>query len=424
MSRFFRVTSVALKVILPLVTVGVSLGVAQWLVATKPEAKKHQSEKVIPSVDAARIEHRPVCFAIRSQGTVLPRTESTLVARVSGRIEWVADSFDESGFFNKGDELVRIDKRDYEVRKKRLEASWEATDAQLREAESYLERLEGLRESSAATEVELEKSQLARDVAAARLAELEAQLKEAENALEDTTIVAPFDGCIRQKQADLGQFVVTGTPLATCFATDAVEVRLPVDDQEFAFLGLPLGETLPGGTGPVVTLDAEFGGKTCCWSGTIIRTEAFVDARSRMVYLVARVREPYKRRTACNNQPLAVGMFVEAAIRCPPIHDAVELPESCVSHDGKLFLIDSEGRLKEKRVQVVRRRKDWVIVRGDLEAGQYVCATRLERAVDGMQVEIGEEIWSRSDSSTWWLVRRARTWLRDFTTEHRGGSEL
>jgi RND family efflux transporter MFP subunit len=393
MSRFFNVTSAVLKVVLPLVTVGGSLGMAYWLVVTKPDPPKKLTEVVIPSVEAARVENRPVCFSIRSQGTVLPRTESTLVARVSGRIVEVADSFDESGFFNEGDELVKIERRDYQVRIDRLNASLTAAKAQFEEADSYFKRLKGLleREQDIASEVEFEKSLSAHKVAEARLAELDAQLAEAENALEDTTIVAPFDGCIRQKQADLGQFVVAGTPLATCFATDAVDVRLPVDDQDFAFLGLPLGETLPEDSGPTVTLEAHFGGKICRWNGTIIRTEAFVDARSRMAYLVARVREPYKRRTACNGQPLAVGMFVEAAIRCPPIDDAVVLPESCVSHEDKLFLVDTEGVLKQQEVQVVRREREWVLVRGDLNTGQYVCATRLEYAEDGTKVKIGKE---------------------------------
>jgi multidrug efflux pump subunit AcrA (membrane-fusion protein) len=331
----------------------------------------------------------------------------------------VADSFDESGFFRKDDALVQIDRRDYEVRIRRLEASLEATHAQLAEAEKYLGRLDRLRESSAATEVEYDRSKATYDVAVARSAELAAQLEEAQNAFSDTTVVAPYDGCIRKKHADLGQFVTMGTPLADCFATDVVEVRLPVDDREFAFLGLPLGVSLPEDRSPEVTLEADFSGTVCRWKGTIVRTEAFVDPRSRMVYLVVHVRDPYRKRAKNlsqnqsellpppnrsavvkgfgigfknGEQPLAVGMFVEATIDCPPIDGVVLLPEWCVSHDGKLFLIGPEGTLVQKVVEVVRREETWVVVRGDLEDGQRVCATQLANPLEGMRVVIDETI--------------------------------
>ena len=387
-----KFVTVGLKVVMPLITLTAGVAIAQWLIATKPPPPQQTVKRIVPVVSAARVEKRSVCFPIRSQGTVLPRTESTLVARVSGRIVRVADTFDESGFFRKGDVLVEIDKRDYEVRIRRLEASLAAHRAQLAEAKKYLDRLAQLRGGSAVTEVEVDRSKAAYDVAESRQKELEAQLEEARNAESDTEIVAPFDGCIREKHADLGQFVTTGTPLATCFATDAVEVRLPVDGLEFAFLDLPLGETLDAGRGPDVVLETQFGGETCRWEGRIARSEAFVDARSRMVYLVAQVPRPYEKKSRNSGQPLAVGMFVQATIRSSPADDAVVLPEQCVDNQGSLFVIDAEGKLQPRDVQVLRRESGWVVVRGDLIDGQDVCATLPEHAVPGMEVQIVEHI--------------------------------
>jgi hypothetical protein len=127
-----------------------------------------------------------------------------------------------------------------------------------------------------------------------------------------------------------------------------------------------------------VVLEAHFAGKRCRWSGTIVRSEAIVDSRSRMVYLVASVPRPYERTDASGGQPLAVGMFVQAAIRCAPIADAVVLPEACVGHDGKLFVIGPDGRLEPREVEVLRREGTWVVARGDFADGESVCATRVE----------------------------------------------
>jgi RND family efflux transporter MFP subunit len=287
---------------------------------------------------------------------------------------------------------VRIDPRDYDVRIRRLEASIRAAEAQKAEAEQQLDRQVKLRERDAATQSALDQAQAAFDVAIAHLAELDAQLDEAQNAKEDTAVVAPFDGCIREKNVDVGQYVTPGTPLATCFATDAVEVRLPIDDNELAFLDLPLGASFAAGDGPEVILEADFGGQQRRWHGRIVRTEAIVDRKSRMAYLVASVSSPYKATRRSGGHPLAVGMFVEATVRSCEVQDAIVLPEVCVESGGRVFTVDPSDRLEQKKVRVIRREGEWSVVRGGLTKDQRVCATHLERAVSGTRVQVLEDI--------------------------------
>lgn len=392
MRRILKFGTIAAKIIAPIVTVALSWFVAQWLIATKPPAPEQEETEVLPAVYVARAQRGSVCFPVRSQGTVIPRTESTLIAQVAGRIVSVAETFDESRFFRRSDILVQIDTRDYDVRIRRLEASIKAATAQKAEAEQQLDRQLKLRERDAATQSALDQAQAAFDVAVAHLAELDAQLDEARNAKEDTGVVAPFDGCIREKNVDVGQYVTPGTPLATCFATDAVEIRLPIDDDELAFLDLALGASFSPEEGPKVILEADFGGQQRRWYGRIVRTEAIVDRRSRMAYLVASVSSPYDATQDSGGHPLAVGMFVEAAIRSCEVQDAIVLPQVCLESGGRVFTIDSSDRLDEKTVQVIRREGEWAVVRGGLTNDQRVCATHLERAVDGTRVKIQEDI--------------------------------
>jgi len=365
---------------------------AQWLIATKPPPPKQEETEVLPAVYVARAQRGPVCFPVRSQGTVMPRTESTLIARVAGPITWVADSFDESGFFKKNDVLVEIDPRDYDVRIRRLDASKEAAQVERDEAQQRLNRQLKLRERDVATQAELDQAQAAFDVATARIAELNAQLDEAGYARKDTRVVAPFDGCIREKNVDVGQYVTPGAPLATCFATDAVEIRLPIDDDELAFLDLALGASFAPEECPKVVLEADFSGQQRRWYGSIVRIEAIVDRRSRMAYLVASVSSPYDATQDSGGHPLAVGMFVEAAIRSCAVKDAIVLPQVCLESGGRVFTLDSSDRLKEVKVEVIRREGEWAVVRGDLTDNQRVCATHLERSVSGTRVEVLKDI--------------------------------
>lgn len=390
--RYFRIGGWLLKILLPIMVLTIAMLTAQWLIATKPKPPHQPPERIVPVVRVARATPRRVCFPIESQGTVRPRMESTLVAQVSGRIISVAECFEESGFFSKGDVLIQIDRRDYELQIRRLTASLQSAVAQQTEARQNLDRQRTLHERRVGTQADLDRAQSAFDVATASVAEFEVRLDEARNALQDTAIVAPFDGCIRRKHADLGQFVTTGTPLADCFATDAVEIPLPIDDEQLAFLGISLGRSLSAGTGPSVVLQSQFAGRTRRWQGHIVRSEAIVDSQSRMVYLIAEVRQPYQNTADSGGQPLAVGMFVEGLIQCRPVSNAIVLPESCVSSSGRLFLVDGRETLTPRKVEVLRREADWVVVAGDLATGARISATPLERAVPGMQVEVVEDI--------------------------------
>ncbi len=407
-----QVVMVGLKFLLPLVTLAASIGVSVLLYRKRPESTQKEVVEVAPVIAAIRLERRTVCFPIQSQGTVRPRRETILGARVAGEVEWVAECFDGSGFFQKGELLARIDRRDYALGIQRLEASQRSAQAHLRDAQQQLKRQQSLTQSKATTQASLQQAEATAEMAAAAIDKLAAELAEARNAATDTQIIAPFDGCIQEQCVEVGQFVTVGTKLASCFATDAVEVRLPVSDDNFAFLGIQLGAGQLGvgqlgvgqlgvgqlgvgqnaSSGPAVELSTDFAGRKCNWVENIIRSEAIVDSRSRMVYLVAQVKAPYSNLQLNGGQPLAVGMFVEATIRCPPKADVVVLPESCVNNSDQIFVVNSNGRLELVQITTIWREQDWIVARGDVQDGVTVCATPLENAIPGMAVQIHGEV--------------------------------
>jgi hypothetical protein len=142
--------------------------------------------------------------------------------------------------------------------------------------------------------------------------------------LERAEIVAPYAGRVRGKDVDVGQFVTVGASVATIYAVDLAEVRLPLPDEELAFLDLPL--SYRGSTNqptPRVTLRATFAGETHEWEGRVVRTESEIDPVSRMVHVVAEVADPYAPGPNPNRPPLAVGMYVEAEIEGRTVSDVV-----------------------------------------------------------------------------------------------------
>ncbi len=149
-----------------------------------------------------------------------------------------------------------------------------------------------MRSSKAATDLAMRKPQQAEALASLEFAK--ADLEKREGDLDRTVIRAPYDGLVREKRADIGQFVNSGSPLAVTFSVEVAEIRLPLPDSQLPYLNLDEHELVQG-RGPGVVLSANIGGQLNSWQGRIIRTEGIFDERSRVLYLVAQIDDPYNR---------------------------------------------------------------------------------------------------------------------------------
>lgn len=383
-----------LKIVLPIAVVLVAALGAWAMFLTKEQPRTQVPERIAPLVRVMTVELRDVAMIVTSQGTVSPRTESTLVTEVAGRVIEVSPVFAAGGFFARGDLLLRIDPHDY--RESLIQAKARVAQAELRVAQEQAEADVARREwqeleGGTASPLTLRAPQLAEATAA--LESARALVERAERDLERTVVRAPYDGRIRDKRADVGQFVVAGTPLATIYAVDWAEVRLPLPDRDLAFLDLPLDfrDDAQRADGPLVVLRAEFAGKTHEWSARIVRTEGEIDPRSRMVHAIARVKGPYDRGGDPERPPLAVGLFVVAEIHGREAQSVAVVPRMAVRGDGRVLIVDDESRLRFREVQVIRTDSDRVVIGSGLEEGSRVVLTSLSAVTDGMQVRVADD---------------------------------
>ncbi len=379
-----------LQIVLPLAVVAVGASVAVLLYALRPEAERRAPQAVAPLVRVHQVALDDIPLTVSSQGTVTPRTESTLVAEVGGSILEVGPSFVAGGFFQRGELLVRIDPGDYRQAVVRSRAR--IAEAELRlareEAEAEVARREwqDLGGGAEPSPLTLRQPQVAE--AEAALAAARADLEVAERNLQRTEVRAPYPGRVRDKRVGVGQFVTPGTPLASIYAVDVAEVRLPLPSRELAYLDLPLGHRGASGpaAGPPVILRAEFAGATHQWSGRIVRTEGEIDPRTRMIHAVAQVEDPYGRGPGTGRPPLAVGMFVHAEIQGEMARGVAVLPRAALRGETQVLVVDGEDRLRFRDVEVLRRTETSVIIRAGLEDGERVCLSPLAAVTDGMQV--------------------------------------
>jgi len=382
------------KLWVPLLIAALSVLGAFIVVATAPSVQYKEAARVIPTVRTIPAETRTLTYRVRSQGTVSPRTEVNLVPEVSGRVVWVSSSLAVGGFFKQGDLLLRLEARDFELAVKRRRASLKRARSESEFAVSELSRRQGLSDAGVASASQLSEARRTAGVAEADVADARAALEQAERDLDRTEIRAPFDGRVRNKNVDSGEFVGRGNAIAKIYATDYVEISLPIPDDQLAFLDLPdprRANSLEAEEGPVVILRSAFAGGLFEWTGRIVRTEGEIDSRSRMVSVVARVEKPYDAKDADTRPPLAVGLFVEAEIVGPEAQDVIVIPRYAMREDSKILIVDGENRLHSKQVNVLRIDRDDVLIQGPLAAGERICVSPLQVVVEGMTVQTVED---------------------------------
>ncbi|MCP4840542.1 MAG: efflux RND transporter periplasmic adaptor subunit, partial [Halieaceae bacterium] len=338
----------------------------------------------VPTVRVVPAKESSEYLGINSQGTVQPRSQSELIPEVSGRVTWISPSLVNGGSFKDGDVLLRIDDADYLTLLERSEASLQRAEVEYTLANDELERLVSLHGRQLASQQQLDTARRAARVNKANLRDATAALEQAHRDLSRTELKSPFDGLVRNEQVDLGQFVTRGQSIGTMYATDYVEVRLPISADQLGFLGLPISTRglIPEELRPPVTISADFGDTRLVWEGQLVRLEAEFDERSRMVYGVARLQLDEDEESPI----VPVGLFVQAAIQGRNVEGIIRLPRSAMRDDNQIMVVDADNRLRFRQISLLRLEHDDILVREGLKNGELVCVSPLQTVVDGMRV--------------------------------------
>ncbi len=379
----------------PIIVV-VALVLAAATSKLKPEPEKQKLKEVLPVVEIIKAKTETIQLEVVSQGNVQARTETNLIAEVSGRIQEISPALFAGGFFKEGDELVKIDPIDYQAnlasalgRLADAKLAYEQEKANSEQArEDWLELQSGEPNDLVLRKPQLERAQANMEAAAAAV-------KLAQRDLDRTIVRAPYDGRVRQKMVDLGQMVNARTSqIAQIYSVDIAEVRLPLSLDEIRYLDLP--EQYRNGSEnhqkPQVIIEAVYAGKTYQWMGIIDRTEGTIDSRTRLTYAVAQITDPYSKGQSDTNPPLKIGMFVEARIKGKIIASAIEVPRKALRPDNHILIVDDQGKIDLREVNVLKENIETVILTNGIQNGENICVTPLEYVVDGMKVIIeGQE---------------------------------
>jgi len=195
-----------------------------------------------------------------------------------------------------------------------------------------------------------------------------------------TMLIAPFDGRIGSEQVDVGQYVSPGQPLAELYATDAAEIILPMENKDLLWFHVP-GFTSEEEKKSQATVTADVAGSRLSWPGLVVRSEGKLDEKTRMINIVVRVEKAYAEKP-----PLAAGLFVNVSIQGRTIENAAVIPRAALRDDQVIWIVNTEGILEFRKIDVARYSVGGVIVEEGVSDGEMVVISPIKSVSDGMRV--------------------------------------
>mgnify|MGYP001157333748 FL=1 len=356
-----------------------SILIALLMILNKPSAELKEKEINVPYVRTMMLLPQTVNAQISSQGFIKPKSELNIISQLNARVEWLSKKMEEGSSFSQGDTLIKLDQRDYELALITAEANVLNAEVNLERerAESDLANKEwGRVGDGSGSALALRKPQLAQ--AEATLEAARASLERARRDMDRAIFIAPFDGRVRSRSADIGSTTFPGTPLASIYATEKFEIQLPIADQDVKFTGLDFnGIQIPYDKQLEVSINLN--GTTV--NGKVVRAEAEVDPKTRMLSVIASVGQ----NTGERGGQVLVGQYAQALITGTEINDVYVVPRNNIRNQA-LWVVNSKMELMNRPVSVLRYENEYALVDDGIEEGDRLLASRLSSLINGQKV--------------------------------------
>lgn len=295
-----------------------------------------------PTVSVVTVSPDRHQATITGHGEATARYQVTLTAQLQGQVKAIVKG--ESGHQVLADEaLLTIDDKAYqqalamarlEVARAEVALLQEQREARQVKEEWQQARLDGLPDSP----LVLREPQL--KVAQLGLAQAKAQLAVARQDLNNTRIIAPFNGVVTERHVSPGSYVQQGDAVVSLYSVDQVEVRLFLSEAQWQLL--PPEHELIEARWPVKLTGAHSAAE---WQGRVSRVESHLDKTHRQRALVVTVEQPLAQ-----TPPLFPGTFLQASLTGLELRDVLKLPVSALTREGTIWYLDEQQRLQRRSV--------------------------------------------------------------------------
>lgn len=335
--------------------------------ASRPAAN---SEPVIRPARVAEIAYKKQSQALLLAGTVVPRIESTLGFRVSGKI--VQRSVDVGAVVKAGDVIAILDPADYKLAVDNARAALASAEADYARAKADHERYLNLRGSTAFVPQTLDQRQSIASTALARVDQAKSQLASAENNLAYTVLHADSAGVVTAVQAEVGQVMAQGQGVIRLARTEELEILVGVPEHRLKVVR--------------EARDASFE----LWSDPGRRHAARLRELSPSADPVTRT---YAARFSVIDPPefIGLGMTATLGFERPDNTPVAEVPLSSIFQRGTqpaVWVVDrTSGTVELRPVKIARWRDDTAAISSGVKDGELIATAGVHKLETGQKVK-------------------------------------
>ena len=376
-------TKIFLQIFICFALISTGTGAYIFFVKTKPQVKKTNRQKSrAVYVDVSVLKKQPASIEIDSMGEVNPEKEVSLKPLVSGSVVKISKNFFPGGIVKKGEVLIQIEKRDYEIEvqkyKSLVNKAKAELDLEIGQQKSAKKELEFYEKNQADfledKNLALRKPQL--ESARADLESALADLSQKELDLSRTTIKAPFDAIIMETNVNTGSYISSQETAALIYGTDKYRIKAFIPADRLSKIDISKNR---------IKAEIESQTSSVKRQGYVKSISGKIIEESRMAEVLIDVKDPLGIDSGL--PPLVVNDYVSVSVKCGQLDEAIVIPREYV-HDHTYVWIYSKGRLDIRKIEILWKNNLDVIVKNGVKPLEKLITSPISIPVKDMPLLI------------------------------------
>ena len=366
-------------------------GISFLLIATGPETTPEETTASARIVQTIPLIPQDRSVSVDVLGSVIPSRKVTIRPQVSGQVIWLSDSLMIGGHVDGGEELLRIDPKDYDLALAESRSNFEQARFE-REVESGRQVI-ALREWNE-LQSELDMADVNRSLVLREphLRRAEALMEKANNEIEvselqlsRTVISAPFNAMVLQEFVEVGQLLSPGSNICELVGTDEFWIQVTVPFTQLKWVTIPQ-QGQPGAKAKVILDIGEEQFEQ--WDGEVVRLLSDLDPDALMARVIVSVKDPLGlKASSAGKLPLLLGSFVQVEIDAGELKDAYTIPRAAMREGHKIWVVGSDNLLRITDAVVLWPEKDTLLISSDIKHGEQLVVSDLRVALPGLEVD-------------------------------------
>lgn len=337
--------------------------------------------KIVKTMTVAPSSH---AIYVEAAGSVIASRRLVIEPEVIGPVIRQHAQLNPGGRIDEGEELLAIDPTLAELSLEEAKAAVARSEAELKESTRKRDQARRLTSETLLSKTELAALEADLETEVADLRRLKAAEERAEEMLRRHRIIAPFNALVLEEAVEVGQRVDSGFAAATLVGTDEfwAQAALPID--QLKYVRLPVGDE-PGARADVYLETGD--GKRAHRPGHVVRLLGDMERTGRLARVLVRIDDPLGLKAGGPSTPFLLGSYVHIKIDAGQLEGVLSINRSALRDGNRIWVVDEQGALQIKDVEIVRQENETVFIKNVITAGEALIVSPLKVALPGMKVK-------------------------------------